>query len=139
QAAIAAFDCSLETYPENSEARKGRAQSYYRLGLKKYGASDYPAAILALSQSLEDDPKSVAALFARGQSFYRASDLVAAQKDYVNAATIESRGLFWFCAGTCGLTDKSGFSYLEKALSTGYEPAVVRCNLGVMMRMEHKP
>jgi serine/threonine protein kinase/Tfp pilus assembly protein PilF len=138
EAAIGAFDRSLEQNPEFAAARQARAQSYYRLGLRQYDARDYQGAILALTKSLSDDPQSVATLFARGQSYYRAGNLTAAQDDYVAAATIEPRGLFWFCAGTCGLTSGSGKGNFEKALLAGYEPAVVHCNLGVVLRQQNK-
>ncbi|MCI0359595.1 MAG: serine/threonine-protein kinase [Planctomycetaceae bacterium] len=131
QAAIAAFTRSLERKPENPKAREARARSFYRLGLQRYDAADFQGAIVALNQSLEDHPTSIEALFARGQSFYRHNDLQAAQKDFVEAANIEPRAILWFCAGCCGLMDRSGFDYLFKARQAGYDEAAVYCNLGV--------
>ena len=51
------------------------------------------------------------------------SDMSAAQADYVAAATLEPRGLFWFCAGCCGLWRHTGGEYLGKALKGGYDEA----------------
>ena len=134
--AIEAFSRSLEKNPEFVKARTARARSYYRLGLSLYDVGEYQAAIQELSQSLDDNPKSVETHFARGQSFYRMENLPAAQKEYVEAAAIEPRGLFWFCAGCCGLFDNSGAEYLGKALVAGYDEAQVRCNLAICRRKD---
>jgi Tfp pilus assembly protein PilF len=103
----------------------------YQEGLRRYHAGDYGGAVQAFSNSLHAEPQSVKALFARGQSYYRQGEYIDAQKDYVAAAKIESRGLFWFCAGCCGLFDNSGPVYLWKALESGYDKAAVYCNLGI--------
>jgi serine/threonine protein kinase len=108
----------------------------YRAGLARYDAGDYAGAIAALNQSLRDNPQSVKALFARGQSYYRKGDLPSAQRDYVAAATIEPRGLFWFCAACCALGNKSGMDYLAKALRAGHDEGEVRCNLGVCYKSQ---
>jgi serine/threonine protein kinase len=131
QPAIDAFDRSLERNAENIEARQARAESYYRLGLQKYDAGDYPGAILALDQSIIDNPKSVAALFARGQTYYWMGNTPAAEKDFVQAAKLENRGLFWFCAACCDLTSEAGSSHLYLALKAGYDEASVLCNLSI--------
>jgi len=137
KAAIAAFSESLERNRDNPAAQEARGESYYRLGLAHYDARQYADAIQALDQSLADDPASVPSLFARGQSYYRLGNLEAAQKDYVAAATHKPHGLFWFCAGACGLQNGSGMAYLQKALAANYRPAAVHCNIGVLLRIQH--
>jgi tetratricopeptide (TPR) repeat protein len=123
-AALAAGSVYWSRLPPYHEAK-------YREGLQLYNAGDYRGAIQALNRSLEANPESVKALFARGQCYYRADDLQAAQNDYVAAAALEPRGLFWFCAACCGLQNDSGAVYLLKALEAGYNESHVRCNLGV--------
>jgi serine/threonine protein kinase len=105
----------------------------YRAGLDRYDAGDYRGAIAALDQSLRDNPQSVKALFARGQSYYRNGDLPSAQRDYIAAATIEPRGLFWFCAACCALNKAEGLDYLATAMRRGHDKAEVFCNVGVCL------
>jgi tetratricopeptide (TPR) repeat protein len=137
QAAIEAFNESLERNRENPDAREARAESYYRLGLAHYDAGSYADAIVVLTNSLADQPKSVAVLFARGQSHYRAGNLPAAREDFVAAANIQPRGLFWFCAGACSRLERASIAYLHKALDANYQPAVVHCNLGVVLMSQN--
>gem|GEM_PF-1854106 len=134
EAAIQAFTRSLEKNPESAKALEARARSCYRLGLQFYDAGDFPSAILALNQSIEDNPKSVEALFARGQTHYWMDNIQSAEKDYVAAADLEPRGLFWFCAACCAPYSESGELYLRKALRAGYDEASVRCNLSINRR-----
>ena len=130
QTAIDAFDRSLERNSENIEARQARAQSYYRLGLQKYDAGDYPGAILRSTSQLltirRPWPHSL-----RGQTYYWMGDTEAAEKDYVQAAKLENRGLFWFCAACCDLTSEAGSSHLLMALNAGYDEASVLCNSAI--------
>jgi hypothetical protein len=58
--------------------------------------------------------------------------MTSAQRDYVAAATLDDRALFWFCAGCCGVQkgNTSGKEYLGKALKRGSPPAAVYYQLG---------
>jgi tetratricopeptide (TPR) repeat protein len=133
--AMDAFSQSVAFAPTSQKALSAHSESAYQEGLRLYAAGDYSRAIDALSLSLSGNPRSVKALFARGQSYYRQRDFDSAQQDFEAAAQLEDRGLFWFCAGCCGIatTDTKGGIALARAHKLGYDEAAVRCNLAVLM------
>ena len=108
------------------------AESHYQRGLKAYYQQDYKAAREAFNRSLVAQT-TVNALFARGQSLYQLQDYDNAHKDYLAAAEIEPRGVFWFCAGCCSLMQKSdaAAAEFERAGKSGYREVDVLTNLGV--------
>ncbi|MDX1944917.1 MAG: protein kinase [Pirellulaceae bacterium] len=104
----------------------------YRRAIANYDQGEYAAAIVDFSACLAEEPRSVAALFGRAQAHRQLGDPDSARLDYVAAARIENRPLFWFCAGCCQLRSSSGSALndLTQALKLGYDPAAVYLNLG---------
>jgi serine/threonine protein kinase/Tfp pilus assembly protein PilF len=104
-----------------------------------YEAGNYRQAIRALDRVLDEHPDSVPALFARGQSHFWAGDLAAAQRDYRAAALLDPQPLYYFAAGTCALATDQGMQDLNQALRLGYDPAAVKCNLGLCFAYRNRP